>query len=91
MIPTQPNDSGDLRYAVRIDDGEETVISLKEPFRSERWKKNVLRGQALRTTPVHITKGQHTLTIRALDAHIVADQWMIDFKPNRKFYLIPAK
>lgn len=90
MIPTQPNGGGNLRYAVRIDDGEETIISMKEPFRSERWKKNVLRGQALRTTHVRLTKGPHRLTIRAIDPHIVADQWMIDFKPNRKFYLIPA-
>ncbi|WP_290091312.1 glycosyl hydrolase 115 family protein [uncultured Muribaculum sp.] len=91
LIPTQPNDGGDLRYAVSIDGGDETVISLKEPFRSERWKKNVLRGQSLRTTPIHISKGRHTLTIRALDQHIVVDQWMIDFKPGRKFYLIPTE
>lgn len=75
LIPTQPNDNGDLRYSVSIDGGEPTVFSLKEPFRSEEWKQNVLRGQALREQRVHLSAGQHTLTIRALDAHIVFDQF----------------
>ncbi len=75
LIPTQPNDNCDLRYSVSIDGGEPTVFSLKEPFRSEEWKQNVLRGQALREQRVHLSAGQHTLTIRALDAHIVFDQF----------------
>ena len=90
MIPTQPNDRGDLRYSVSIDGQAPIVISLKEKFRSEFWKKSVLRGQALKQTPVTLTKGRHTLTIRALDDHIIVDQWMIDFKQDRKFYVIPV-
>ena len=90
MIPTQPNDKGDLRYTVQIDDQSPVTISLKEPYRSEFWKLSVLRGQALKQTPVTLQKGPHTLTIKALDDHIIADQWMIDFKPDRQFYMIPA-
>ncbi len=90
MIPTQPNDRGDLRYQVTLDDQEPVVISLKEKFRSETWKQNVLRGQALKTTPVKVKKGSHTLRIKALDDHIILDQWMLDFKPGRKFYVIPV-
>ena len=60
-----------------------------EPFRSERWKQNVLRGQAVRKMPVSIAKGEHTVSIRALDDHIVIDQWMMDFKPLRHSYLFP--
>ena len=89
MIPTQPNDKGDLRYQIQIDDQEPVVISLKEKYRSDFWKQSVLRGQALKKTPVKISKGTHTLVITALDDHIIADQWMIDFKPDRKFYVIP--
>ena len=74
LIPTQPNDNGDLRFSVSVDDGEETVYTLKEPFRSERWKQNVLSGQTRRETKVHLAKGIHRLTIRALDDHIVVDQ-----------------
>ena len=91
MIPTQPNDKGDLRYAVQVDDQPAVVISLKEPFRSEQWKLNVLRAQALKQTPVRLSAGQHRLTITALDDHIVCDQWMLDFTPGRPFYVIPVK
>jgi hypothetical protein len=90
MIPTQPSNRGDLRYQVTIDDQEPVVISLKTPYRSERWKQSVLRGQSLNKTPVHLTKGPHTLKIKALDEHIIVDQWMIDFCPNRQFYVIPV-
>ena len=77
QIPTQPQDGGDLRFSVSIDGQEPAVYSLKEPFRSERWKLNVLNGQAVRDTKVHLRKGSHTLTIRALDDHIVIDQIII--------------
>ena len=90
MIPTQPNDKGDLRYSVQIDSEEPVVISLKEKYRSEFWKQSVLRGQALKQTPVKLSKGRHTLRIKALDDHIICDQWMLDFKAGRKFYVIPV-
>jgi len=91
MIPTQLRDKGDLRYSVQIDDQPPVVISLKEPYRSERWKQNVLRGQALKQTPVRISKGLHTLKIKALDDYVIADQWMLDFNTSHKFYVIPVK
>ena len=91
MIPTQPNDKGDLRYQVQLDNQQPIVISLKEPYRSESWKQNVLRCQALKKTPINVSKGQHTLKVKALDNHIIMDQWMIDFNPNRQFYIIPTQ
>ncbi|MDL2309859.1 glycosyl hydrolase 115 family protein [Parabacteroides sp. OttesenSCG-928-B22] len=91
VIPTQPNDTGDIRLSVSIDNETPQVCSFKEPFRSEQWKKNVLRGQAVLVTPHSIRKGAHTLTITALDEHIVIDQWMLDFKPDRKFYVFPLE
>lgn len=91
MIPTQPNDNGHLRYSVSIDGSEPVIHDLKEPFRSERWKLNVLRGQDLRTQDLpELSPGEHTITVTALDPHIVADQWIIDSNPKRKYYLIPA-
>ena len=74
LIPTQPNDHGDLRFSVSLDNGQPVVYSLKEPFRSERWKQNVLSGQAIRDTKLHLQQGRHTITLRALDNHIVFDQ-----------------
>lgn len=90
LIPTQPNDKGDLRFMVSIDNGKPQTFSLKEPFRSETWKKNVLRGQAIKEMKCSLTKGKHQLTITALDNHILLDQWMIDFKADRHFYMLPV-
>ena len=74
LIPTHPCDDGDLRFSVSIDGQEPVIYSLKEPFRSERWKLNVLSGQAVRDTKAHLSKGYHTLTITALDHHMIIDQ-----------------
>jgi hypothetical protein len=91
MIPTQPSDKGDLRYSVQLDETTPVVISLKEKYRSDFWKKSVLRGQALKQTPVIVKAGKHTLRIKALDDHIIIDQWMLDFQKNRQFYVIPVE
>ena len=77
LIPTQAVDNGDIRFSVSIDGAEPVVYSLKEPFRSEEWKRNVLRGQALRDLPIRLSAGAHTITLRALDEHIVVDQLCI--------------
>ena len=89
LIPTQPNDTGDIRYSVTVDNQEPVVFSLKEPFRSEQWKLNVLRGQTLRQQSVTFDKGRHQFTIQALDHNIILDQWIIDSNPQRNYYLIP--
>ncbi len=91
MIPTQANDKGDIRYSVSIDGATPTVYTLKEPYRSEGWKNNVLRGQALRTLDVILPQGSHTLTVTAIDDHIIMDQWMIDYCKDRKFYVFPVR
>ncbi len=92
LIPTQPNDGGQVRFSIAVDGGEPVEFDLKEPFRSERWKENVLRGQARRSLQLpSLAPGKHSLTITAIDPHIVLDQWMIDPKPNRKHYLMPTE
>lgn len=90
-IPTQANDKGDIRYQVTIDDQAPVVFSLKEPYRSERWKQNVLRGQALRSIFTYLPMGKHTITIQALAPHIVVDQWMLDYDVDREFYVFPVE
>ncbi len=77
MIPTHAVDAGDIRYSVSIDGGKPTVYTLKEPFRSEQWKLNVLRCQAIRNLETSLSAGYHTLTIQALDEHILIDQWAL--------------
>ena len=77
LIPTQPTDGDDLRYRVAVDDALPVSFSLKEPFRSEHWKDNVLSGQAVRHLRQHLQAGRHLLTICAVDSHIVVDQWSL--------------
>lgn len=89
VIPTQPNDKGDIRFSVSIDGGKPTVCSFREKGRTPTWKENVMRGQAIEKIDIKLTKGIHTLTIKALDNHVIIDQWMIDFEPSRKHYLFP--
>ncbi|MBM6993730.1 MAG: glycosyl hydrolase 115 family protein [Prevotella sp.] len=91
LIPTQANDKGDIRYSISIDGQPPIVYSLKEKFRSDRWKQNVLRGQAIRSENIRLSAGTHTLEIKALDAHIIVDQWMIDYDIDRQFYMFPIK
>lgn len=88
-IPTHAIDGIDIRFSVSIDGGKPEIFSLKEPFRSERWKENVMRGQSVRTMPAALEAGRHRLEIKALDDNIVIDQWMWDPDPNRRFYLFP--
>ena len=89
VIPTQALDKGDIRFSVSVDGGTPQVVSIQEPYRSDRWKENVTRGQAVVTVPVELAAGSHTLTLAATDDHILFDQWMVDFKPERRFYLFP--
>lgn len=91
VIPTQPNDKGDIRFSVGIDGETPQVCSFKEGFRTESWKQNVLRGQAIRKTKHILAKGKHTLSITALDNHVLIDQWMLDSKPDREFYVFPVE
>lgn len=91
LIPNHAVNGGDLRYEISIDyDGEPQVVSYKTVGRSETWKLNVLRNQALTTTHHKVTKGKHTIRIKALDEGVIVDQLMLDFDPDRKFYEIPV-
>ena len=91
LIPTQALDKGDIRFSVSIDDGEERVFSLKEAYRSEQWKLNVLRGQTVRTINAKLLAGKHQVVVKALDEHIILDQLMLDPDVNRQFYLFPTE
>lgn len=91
LIPTQPNDTGDIRVKISVDGKEGETISYKEEGRTDTWKENVLRNQARIKTSHDWTPGKHTVTVTALDNHVILDQLMLDTKSNRKFYVIPTK
>ncbi|NLT03138.1 MAG: hypothetical protein GXY09_04675 [Bacteroidales bacterium] len=89
LIPTQPNDKGDIRVRLELDGQSLGDFSYREKGRTTTWKENVLRGQALVKAETLVGKGAHTLRVTALDHHVVVDQWMLDFQPKRAFYVFP--
>ena len=75
LVPTHPVNGATLRYQIKIDDEEMQTVDYHTQGRSEEWKQNVLRNQALRTTKHTPSRGKiHTLTIRALDEGVLIDQ-----------------
>ena len=81
MIPTQCSDRGDIRFSVVVCNGSDNesdfypkTFSLKEPFRSEGWKQNVLNGQAVKSFDIELEKGTKIIKIKALDEHIIFDE-----------------
>lgn len=89
VIPTHPNDKGDIRFSVSVDGQTPIVCSFKEGFRSSGWDANVLRGQSVKNISLNLKRGSHKMVIKALDKHVLIDQWMIDFTLDRKFYVFP--
>lgn len=91
LLPNHPVNGDDIRYAISIDNEEPQIVSFKTEFRSENWKKNVLRNQAIKITYHKLNKpGEHTISFYALDDGVILDQIMLDFKSGRKFYTIPV-
>ncbi len=92
LIPNQPIEGKDLRFTIAVDNEKPQTVSLATEFRSEPWKVNVLRNQAVKETVHQFDKpGKHTIRIYALDEGVVLDQIMVDFDRNRQFYQVPVK
>lgn len=90
LLPNHPVNGNDIRYAISVDNEKPQIVSFKTEFRSEDWKKNVLRNQSVNVTYHKLNKvGEHTITIYALDDGVILDQIMLDFEADRKFYTIP--
>jgi hypothetical protein len=92
LIPTHPLDRGDVRVSIQWDDLAPQVCSIREGFRTEPWKLNVLRAQALRTVRIPLAPGRHSLRIQALDDHVILDQWFLDLTGRgRTPYPLPVE
>lgn len=76
LLPNHPmTGEGKLRIAVTLDNGPSRVVSYHTKGRSEEWKENVLRNQAVkRVTCLAGEKKSHLLVIKALDEGVVLDQ-----------------
>ncbi len=80
-LPTHPlNKSLSCRYGIKVDEHPMEIVDIKTVGRSEEWKENVLRNEAVReiSLPV-LARGEHTLTLYAIDPGIVLDRILILF------------
>lgn len=92
LVPTHPVDNGSIRIEISVDGDTPQVIDFREKGRTDRWKENVLRNQARIVTNHNLAERDiHTVTVRALDDHVVLDQLMLDTDLRRNHYTIPTK
>lgn len=75
LLPSHPLDEKQLRFAISVDEVVPQTVSYETKGRSEEWKENVLRNQAIRKVTLPINKqASHKLVITALDEGVVLDQ-----------------
>lgn len=88
-LPNYAVDGGALRYELVLNDGDPIRINTQAQGRSEAWKLRVLRNQSVvRIQLSDLKPGVQQLKLTALDDDVVADQIELDFKPDRKGYLL---
>lgn len=79
MLPNHPIiDGGSLRISVSLDGKKPMILSYETKGRSEEWKQNVLRNQAIRRIVLPINKKtKYQIELKALDEGVVLDQMMV--------------
>ena len=71
-------DEKQLRFTLSVDKSAPQTVSYETKGRSEEWKENVLRNQAIRKVKLPVSKRKsHKLVIKALDEGVVLDQIML--------------
>lgn len=78
LLPNHPVHGEQLRFSVSLDDATLKVFSYETKGRSEEWKENVLRNQAIRKITLPVSgKKSHQLVIKALDEGVILDQVLL--------------
>ena len=78
LLPNHPVQGDKLRISVSLDGAEPEVIAYETEGRSEEWKENVFRNQAIRKIVLPVSgKKSHQLVIKALDEGVILDQIML--------------
>ncbi len=74
LLPNHPVEGTKLRFSLSVDGSVPMIVSYETYDRSEEWKENVLRNQAIRTLVIPIAKKDvHKLVFAALDEGVVLD------------------
>ena len=55
LLPNHPVRGDQLRFSISLDDAAPEMISYETKGRSEEWKENVLRNQAIRTVRLPVS------------------------------------
>jgi hypothetical protein len=89
-LPTHPlNKNFGMRYAVCVDDGPIRIIDFRMVGRSEEWKQNVLRNEAIKEIDLPpLKQGRHILVIYAIDPGVVLDRLLLTFGDVPKSYSV---
>lgn len=88
LLPNHPVHGEQLRFSVSLDDATPKVLSYETKGRSEEWKENVLRNQAIRKITLPVSgKKSHQLVIKALDEGVILDQVLLyaPYSPSVSF------
>lgn len=78
LLPSHPVSGNDISFDISINGNLLKKISYKTAGRSEEWKENVLRNQAIRRITVAVNRNKkNTLTLTAEDEGVVIDQVLV--------------
>lgn len=83
-------DTGTARVSVSIDGRSPVTCNLSPATLSKDYETAVSRGQLLRSFYTTLSKGRHTVEIKAVEGRAVVDQWIIDYDVDRAYYVIPT-
>ena len=84
LLPTHPLATGQgLRFKISIDGGADISLAVTDGFNPKKdpWKLRVLANatEVVVKLPKALKPGEHTLFVKAVDAGVVIDKFIIDF------------
>lgn len=75
LLPTHPVEQGTLRFSIALNDNPVQQFAYQTKGRSEEWKMNVLRNQAIRTVRFAVNSDEKShISLVALDEGVLLDQ-----------------
>jgi hypothetical protein len=90
-IPNHDVDGEGMKIEVLLNDKTVNELDYSVEGRSETWKQNVLRGQAISSVRLYVEQaGKIKISVKALTNYIVLDQIMLS-QSEMNFYEFPVK
>lgn len=78
LLPSLPIAGDRIAFSLAADGGTPVEVAYQTYDRSEEWKRNVLRNQAIRTVRLPLAKAaSHTVTFTAITPGVVLDQLLV--------------